>query len=280
MAELLKGAPVAAAIAEDLSARIAALKEKGVLPKLAVIRLGERGGDLFYERAVLRYAGKVGAECLSFVMEETTPQEELIALIEHINEDDAIHGCLLLRPVPKHMDAAAVCEALRPEKDLDGMDTRALGALFAGQKGAFAPCTACSCLEILEHYQIPLEGARVVVLGRSLVIGKPVSQLLLAKNATVTVCHSRSRDLPTLCREADVLIAAIGKPGFVGADFLREGQVVLDVGASMVDGVMCGDVDFAAAEGLVRAITPVPGGVGAVTTATLFKHLVEAAERA
>ena len=128
MAELLKGAPVAAAIAEDLSARIAALKEKGVSPKLAVIRLGERGGDLFYERAVLRYAGKVGAECLSFVMEETTPQEELIALIEHINEDDAIHGCLLLRPVPKHMDAAAVCEALRPEKDLDGMGTRALGA--------------------------------------------------------------------------------------------------------------------------------------------------------
>lgn len=280
MSELLKGAPVAAAIAEDLKARIEKLAERGVAPKLAVIRLGERGGDLFYERAVLRYAGKVGAEVESIVLPADCAQEDLLSVIERVNNDDAIHGCLLLRPVPKHMDAAVVCEALSPEKDLDGMGTRALGALFAGKKGAFAPCTACSCMEILAHYGITLEGARVVVLGRSLVIGKPVSQLLLAENATVTVCHSRSRDLPALCREADVLIAAIGKPGFVGADFLREGQVVLDVGASMVDGVMCGDVDIKAAEGLVKAITPVPGGVGAVTTATLFKHLVEAAERA
>ena len=280
MSELLKGAPVAAAIAEDLSARIEALKGKGIAPKLAVIRLGERGGDLFYERAVLRYAGKVGAEVESVVLPETASQDELLDVIERVNDDASVHGCLLMRPVPKHMDGSAVCEALRPEKDLDGMGTRALGALFAGQKGAFAPCTACSCMELLDYYQVPLEGARVAVLGRSLVIGKPVSQLLLAKNATVTVCHSRSRDLPALCREADVLIAAIGRPGFVGADFLREGQTVLDVGATMVDGVMCGDVDFAAAEGLVRAITPVPGGVGAVTTATLFKHLVEAAERA
>lgn len=280
MAELLKGAPVAAAIAEDLIARIEALKARGVAPKLALIRLGERGGDLFYERAVLRYCGKVGAEVESLVLPETASQEELLSVIERVNADDTIHGCLLMRPVPKHMDASAVCEALCPEKDLDGMGTRALGALFAGQAGAFAPCTARSCMEILDYYGVALEGARVVVLGRSLVIGRPVSQLLLAKNATVTVCHSRSRDLPALCREADVLVAAIGRPGFVGADFLREGQVVLDVGASMVDGVMRGDVDFAAAEPVVKAITPVPGGVGAVTTATLFKHLVEAAERA
>ncbi|MBQ6465209.1 MAG: bifunctional 5,10-methylenetetrahydrofolate dehydrogenase/5,10-methenyltetrahydrofolate cyclohydrolase [Oscillospiraceae bacterium] len=280
MSDLLKGAPVAAAIAEDLSARIARLAERGVMPKLAVVRLGERGGDLFYERAVLRYAGKVGAQVESIVLPETAAQEELLDVIARVNGDDSIHGCLLLRPVPKHMDGFAVCEALRPEKDLDGMGTRALGALFAGQAGAFAPCTACSCMELLKHYEVPLSGARAVVLGRSLVIGRPVSQLLLAENATVTVCHSRSRDLPAICRAADVLIAAIGKPGFVGADFLREGQVVLDVGASMVDGVMRGDVDFEAAEPIVRAITPVPGGVGAVTTATLFKHLVEAAERA
>lgn len=280
MSDLLKGAPVAAAIAEELSARIARLAERGVMPKLAVVRLGERGGDLFYERAVLRYAGKVGAQVESIVLPETAAQEELLDVIARVNGDDSIHGCLLLRPVPKHMDGFAVCEALRPEKDLDGMGTRALGALFAGQAGAFAPCTACSCMELLKHYEVPLSGARAVVLGRSLVIGRPVSQLLLAENATVTICHSRSRDLPAICREADVLIAAIGKPGFVGADFLREGQVVLDVGASMVDGVMRGDVDFEAAEPIVRAITPVPGGVGAVTTATLFKHLVEAAERA
>ena len=280
MSDLLKGAPVAAAIAEDLSARIARLAERGVMPKLAVVRLGERGGDLFYERAVLRYAGKVGAQVESIVLPETAAQEELLDVIARVNGDDSIHGCLLLRPVPKHMDGFAVCEALRPEKDLDGMGTRALGALFAGQAGAFAPCTACSCMELLKHYEVPLSGARAVVLGRSLVIGRPVSQLLLAENATVTVCHSRSRDLPAICRAADVLIAAIGKPGFVGADFLREGQVVLDVGASMVDGVMRGDVDFEAAEPIVRAITPVPGGVSAVTTATLFKHLVEAAERA
>ena len=280
MSELLKGAPVAAAIAEDLKERIAALGARGVTPRLTVIRLGERGGDLFYERSVLRYGDKVGAQVESVVLPADCAQEELLGVIERVNADPSIHGCLLLRPVPKQMDSFAVCEALSPEKDLDGMGTRALGALFAGQKGAFAPCTARSCMELLDYYQVPLEGARAVVLGRSLVIGRPVSQLLLAKNATVTVCHSRSRDLAALCREADVLIAAIGKPGFVGADFLREGQTVLDVGASMVDGVMCGDVDFAAAEGLVKAITPVPGGVGAVTTATLFKHLVEAAERA
>lgn len=279
MSELLKGAPVASAIAEDLGARIEKLHARGVSPKLAVIRLGERGGDLFYERSVLRYSARIGAEVESVVLPETASQEELLAVIGRVNDDSAIHGCLLLRPVPKHMDSAAVCEALRPDKDLDGMGTRALGALFAGQAGAFAPCTARSCMELLHYYEVPLSGARAVVLGRSLVIGRPVSQLLLADNATVTVCHSRSRDLPALCREADVLIAAIGRPGFVGADFLREGQVVLDVGASMVDGVMCGDVDFKAAEGLVKAITPVPGGVGAVTTATLFKHLVEAAER-
>ena len=271
MAELLKGAPVAAAIAEDLSARIAALAGRGVKPKLAVIRLGERGGDLFYERSILRYSDKVGAQVESIVLPETASQEELLEVIARVNDDDAIHGCLLLRPVPKHMDSAVVCEALRPEKDLDGMGSRALGRLFTGQEGAFAPCTARSCMELLRHYQVPLSGARAVVLGRSLVIGRPVSQLL---------CHSRSRELPALCREADILIAAIGKPAFVGADFLREGQIVLDVGASMVDGVMRGDVDFAAAEGIVKAITPVPGGVGAVTTATLFKHLVEAAERA
>ncbi len=279
MAELLKGAPVASAIAEDLTARIARLNEKGVQPKLTVIRLGERGGDLFYERSIQRFCGKVGALCESIVLPEESTQEELLDVIARVNEAPEIHGCLLLRPVPKHMDAAAVCEALRPEKDLDGMGTRALGALFAGQKGGFAPCTASACLELLEHYKVPLEGARVTVLGRSLVIGRPVSQLLLQKNATVTVCHSRSRDLPALCREADVLIAAIGKPGFVKAEWLHEGQTVLDVGASMVDGVMCGDVESAAQE-RVAAVTPVPGGVGAVTTATLIKHLVEAAERA
>ena len=279
MAEMLLGRPVADAIKEDLARRIGALAERGVKPRLAVVRLGEDAGDMAYERSILRNCEKLGCAAESVALPITISQEALIAKIGEINADPAIHGCLLLRPLPKHMDSAAVCDALVPEKDLDGMGCRALGALFAGRKDAFAPCTAQACLEMLKFYGIDPAGKRAAVVGRSLVIGRPVAQLLLQANATVTCCHSRTPELSAVCREADILIVAAGKAGLIGAEHARPGQVILDVGVNSVDGKLCGDVRTEEAAELAAAVSPVPGGVGAVTPSVLMAHLVEAAER-
>ncbi len=280
MAEVLLGRPVADAIKEELARRIAALAEKGVQPRLAVIRLGEDAGDMAYERSILRNCEKLGCAAESAALPADVSQETLIAKIEAINADPAIHGCLLLRPLPKHMDSAAVCDALVPEKDLDGMGCRALGALFAGRKDAFAPCTAQACLEMLKYYGIDPAGRRAAVVGRSMVIGRPVGQLLLQADATVTLCHSRTPELPAVCREADILIVAAGRAGLIGAEHTRPGQVILDVGVNSVDGRLCGDVRTEEAAELAAAVSPVPGGVVAVTPSVLLTHLVEAAERA
>ena len=280
MAQRLLGRPVADAIKEDLARRVAALAEKGVTPRLAVIRLGEDAGDMAYERSILRNCEKLGCAAQSMALPPVISQEALIDRIEQVNADPAIHGCLLLRPLPKHMDSAKVCDALAPEKDLDGMGCRALGALFAGREDAFAPCTAQACLEMLKYYGIDPAGKRAAVVGRSLVIGRPVGQLLLHADATVTLCHSRTPDLPAVCREADILIVAVGRAGMIGAEHTRPGQVILDVGVNSVEGKLCGDVRTEEAEETAAAVSPVPGGVGAVTPSVLMAHLVEAAERA
>lgn len=280
MAQRLLGRPVADAIKEDLARRVAALAEKGVTPRLAVIRLGEDPGDMAYERSILRNCEKLGCAAQSMALPPDISQEALIDRIEQVNADPAIHGCLLLRPLPKHMDSAKVCDALAPEKDLDGMGCRALGALFAGREDAFAPCTAQACLEMLKYYGIDPAGKRAAVVGRSLVIGRPVGQLLLQADATVTLCHSRTPELPAVCREADILIVAVGRAGMIGAEHTRPGQVILDVGVNSVEGKLCGDVRTEEAEETAAAVSPVPGGVGAVTPSVLMAHLVEAAERA
>ena len=280
MAQRLLGRPVADAIKEDLARRVAALAEKGVTPRLAVIRLGEDPGDMAYERSILRNCEKLGCAAQSMALPPDISQAALIARIEQVNADPSIHGCLLLRPLPKHMDSAKVCDALAPEKDLDGMGCRALGALFAGREDAFAPCTAQACLEMLKYYGIDPAGKRAAVVGRSLVIGRPVGQLLLQADATVTLCHSRTPDLPAVCREADILIVAVGRAGLIGAEHARPGQVILDVGVNSVEGKLCGDVRTEEAEKTAAAVSPVPGGVGAVTPSVLMAHLVEAAERA
>ena len=279
MAEMLLGRPAADAIRENLALRAAALAEKGVTPRLAVIRLGEDPGDMAYERSIRRGCEKLGCAAESISLPADCTQETLIAQLEKVNADDAIHGCLLLRPLPKHMDSAAVCDALRPEKDLDGMGVGALGALFAGRKDAYAPCTAQACMEMLKFYGIDPAGKRAAVVGRSLVIGRPVAQLLLQADATVTLCHSRTPALAAVCREADILIAAVGHAGLIGAGHTRPGQVILDVGVNSVDGKLCGDVRTEEAAAIAAAVSPVPGGVGAVTPAVLLAHLVEAAER-
>ena len=281
MAELWKGAPAAAALTEALIPRAQALRERGVLPTLAIVRVGERPEDLSYERGAMKRCEKVGIAVRQFLLTETSSQADLMEVIEEVNRDDSIHGCLLFRPLPRHMDEQAACAALAPEKDVDGITPGSLAAVFSGSGAGYPPCTAQACLELLDHYGYELKGKRAVVVGRSLVIGKPVSMLLLGRHATVTICHTRTADLPAECRRADVLIAAAGRAGVIGADCLSPGQVVIDVGINADEnGNLVGDVDFAAAEPVAGAITPVPGGVGAVTTSVLARHVIEAAETA
>ena len=281
MALLMKGGPAAAALNEKTAARAAALATAGVMPTLAVVRVGAREDDLAYERGVLARCAKLGLAVRPFVLDAAAPQEELLAVLDEVNRDKSIHGCLLFRPLPPQMDDRTVRAALAPEKDVDGITDASLAGVFTGSGVGYPPCTAQACVEVLDYYGIPLEGRRVTVVGRSLVVGKPAAMLLDRRNATVTLCNSRTRGLPALCRAADVLVVAMGRRGAIGADCIAPGQVVVDVGIHTgEDGRLCGDVRFAEAEPVAGAITPVPGGVGAMTTSVLAAHLVSAAEKA
>ncbi len=281
MAAILKGAPVVAAMNEANAARCAALSEKGIIPTLAVVRVGAREDDLSYERGVMTRCGKVGVAVRQFLLPADASQDELLDVIQKINADASIHGCLLFRPLPKQFDDRTIRAALDPKKDIDGITDGSLAGVFTNTAIGYPPCTAQACLEILKYYQIPLSGKRAVVVGRSLVVGKPAAMMLDRENATVTMCNSRTQDLPALCREADVVVVAMGRMGAIGGDALREGQVVVDVGIHVnEEGKLCGDVRFSEAEPLVDAITPVPGGVGTVTTSVLVGHVVDAAEKA
>ena len=281
MSTILKGAPVVAAMNEANAARCAALREKGVVPTLAVVRVGERPDDLSYEKGVMARCAKVGVEVKQFLLPADASQEELLRVIAGINADAAIHGCLLFRPLPKQFDDRTIRAALSPEKDIDGITDGSLAGVFTNTAVGYPPCTAQACMEILEHYNIDPSGKNAVVIGRSLVIGKPVAMMLLQQNATVTICHTRTKDMPSVTRRAEILIVAAGKPGVVGAEYVSAGQTVLDVGINFTsEGKMTGDADFSAVEPIVGAITPVPGGVGTVTTSVLMAHVVEAANRA
>lgn len=280
MAMILKGAPVVAAMNEANAIRCEALKAKGITPTLAVVRVGAREDDLSYERGVMTRCGKVGVAVRQYLLPADAAQEQLLEVIAGINADPAIHGCLLFRPLPKQFDDRTIRAALSPEKDIDGITDGSLAGVFTNTAIGYPPCTAQACLEILRYYDLPLSGKRAVVVGRSLVVGKPAAMMLDRQNATVTLCNSRTQNLPALCKEADILVVAMGKMGFIGGDCLREGQVVVDVGIHVnAEGKLCGDVRFSEAEPVVGAITPVPGGVGTVTTSVLVSHVVDAAEK-
>lgn len=280
MAMILKGAPVVAAMNEANAIRCEALKANGITPTLAVVRVGAREDDLSYERGVMTRCGKVGVAVRQYLLPADAAQEQLLEVIAGINADPSIHGCLLFRPLPKQFDDRTIRAALSPEKDIDGITDGSLAGVFTNTAIGYPPCTAQACLEILRYYDLPLSGKRAVVVGRSLVVGKPAAMMLDRQNATVTLCNSRTQNLPALCKEADILVVAMGKMGFIGGDCLREGQVVVDVGIHVnAEGKLCGDVRFAEAEPVVGAITPVPGGVGTVTTSVLVSHVVDAAEK-
>ena len=280
MAMLLKGADAARALTEQLREQAEELKKNGTEPCLAILRVGAREDDLSYERGALKRCEKVGITVRQVVLPEDAGQQELMDNIRSLNEDERVHGVLMFRPLPKPLDDEAARRALDPRKDMDGITDGSLAGVFTNTAVGYPPCTAQACLEILKFYNIPLSGKRAVVVGRSLVVGKPAAMMLDRENATVTLCNSRTRDLPEVCRGADIVVVAMGKAGAVGAEHLREGQVVVDVGIHVnEEGKLCGDVRFGEAEPLVEAITPVPGGVGTVTTSVLVSHVVEAAEK-
>lgn len=279
MAKLLKGAEVTAALNAKLQAEVEALKAKGIAPTLGIIRVGERPDDLSYEKGACKRCETIGVGVQKFVLPEDVTQDELMATVDKVNKDRGIHGVLIFRPLPKHLDDEAVRKALAPEKDVDGITDGSMVGVFTSTDLGFPPCTAQACMEILDHYQIDMTGKKAVVIGRSLVVGKPAAMMLIQKNATVTVCHTRTVDMPSVAREADVLIVAAGRAKVIGTEYVREGQTVIDVGINFADGKLCGDCDFDAVEPIVDAITPVPGGVGTVTTSVLVGHVVKAAQK-
>lgn len=280
MAELLKGAPVAAEINAATAARAAELEARGTVPTLAILRVGEGKADIAYERSAMKRCAAVGVAVKNVVLPENVSQAELIEQITLLNADRSVHGVLMFSPLPKHLDEESARRALLPEKDVDGVTDGSLGSVMSGSGNGFPPCTAQACMEILDYYGIKAEGKRACVIGRSLVVGKPAALMLTAKNATVTLCHTKTEDLPLIARNSDIIIAAVGRAGVVGEEYFREGQTVIDVGINVTeDGGITGDCDMNAAEDKVSSITPVPGGVGAVTTAVLVSHTVTAAER-
>ncbi len=281
MAELLYGAPVADALNAKSSAEVERLKKNGVVPTLAILRFGEQPDQISYEKGAMKRCVAVGVETRSVVLSSDVEQEQALSAVGALNDDDGIDGILLLQPLPQHLDADAVRNAIAVEKDVDATGDETLSRVLLGDENVFAPCTAQACVEILDYYGVAIEGRRVAVLGRSLVIGKPVSMMLLARNATVAICHSRTVDLPSVVQEAEIVVAAVGRERMVDSSFLRAGQTVIDVGINWneEESRLYGDVDFDDAESVVSAITPVPKGVGAVTTSVLASHVVKAAAR-
>lgn len=281
MAEILKGAAVTAALNEKMTAKVTQLKEKGVIPTLAILRVGERPDDLSYEKGATKRCASVGVEVKNTVLPADVSQEDFDQALQQLNEDDSVHGILMFRPLPAQLDNEKARQMLRPEKDVDGCTDGSLAGVFTNTNTGFPPCTAQAAMEILDYYGIDCKGKRAAVIGRSLVVGRPAAMMLMHKDATVTICHTKTLDMPSVTRQADILIVCAGKMETIGAGYLREGQVVVDVGIGWNEekGKLCGDVKFEEAEPVVSAVTPVPGGVGTVTTSVLVSHVVEAAAR-
>ena len=290
MAKRLLGKEVNEAIVANLLERTNALREKGVVPTLGIVRVGANPSDLSYEKGATTKGEQVGVEVKKFELPEDATKEEVLAMIDQVNADDSIHGVLMFRPLPKHLknDQNEICNRLDPKKDVDCMTHLSNAGVFEDRKNlGYAPCTPSACMEILDHYGIDCKGKKAVVIGRSLVVGKPAAMMLMSKNATVTMCHTKTVDTAAICREADIIISAAGVLKSLTKDFVRPGQVIIDVSmnwdaekvTTRGKGGMSGDAVFDEVEPIVDAITPVPGGVGAVTTSVLMKHVVEAAER-
>lgn len=277
MADVLKGNVVAKAIKEKIIKDVEELANENKVPTLAIVRLGNNPGDISYEKSIIKNCDNLGIKSKVYEKEVDITTEELVELIEELNNDNSISGILVFRPLPKHIDDEIIRNAISPKKDVDCMHPWNLEKIFEGDISGFAPATPMAAMEILKHYNIPLEGKNVVVVNRSMVVGKPLTMMLLNENATVTICHSRTKDLPSITNKADVVVVALGKAKFFDEKYFNENSVVIDVGVSEdEDGKISGDVDYEKVEPIVSKITPVPGGVGSVTTSILLRQVVHA----
>ncbi len=273
----LRGMPVVKALAEKFCEEIEALAADGIIPRLAVVRVGDRQDDVAYEKGILKRFGDVKALADIIVLPADVSKEKLEETITNLNHNTEVHGILVFRPLPAHLSEERLKSLIAQEKDVDCMGIVNTSYVFAGNRNGFPPCTPQAVIEMLDYYGIELAGKKVTIVGRSLVVGKPLSMLMLGKNATVTICHTKTADLAQECRNADILIACAGVAKMINADFVHSNQVVIDVGINMLDGKLCGDVDYEAVADKVEAITPVPGGVGTVTTSVLLKHTIKSA---
>ena len=278
--ELLKGKPVADKINEQTAAMTEELLSKDIVPTLAILRVGSDPSDIAYEESAVKKAKSLGVHVEKYIMDAKSDESDVLDVLKVINDDENIHGILMFRPLPEGMDEEKVRNHLAASKDVDGITDAALGGIFTGNVSGFPPCTAEAAMTILKYYGIDLSGKKAVVIGRSLVVGKPVAMMLMAEHATVTICHSRTpeEDLKAACLDADIIICAAGRRSTLTEDCVNGKQVVIDVGINFdEEGKMCGDADFEAVKDKVKAITPVPGGVGGVTTALLMHHTAAAA---
>ena len=276
----LNGREVADEILEDLRKRIEVLKSKGITPRLAILRVGQREDDLAYERGLLKRFEVTGSEADVNVLDEKVSQAELDSTFDRLNNDPAVHGILVFRPLPEGLSDEHMRKTIDPGKDVDFMDVRNMAGVLAGVPDCSAPCTAEAVMAMIKHYKIDTKGKKVTVVGRSLVIGKPVALLLTTANATVTVCHTKTQNVAEECKRADIIVACCGVAKIISERYVRQGQIVIDVGMNVDDdGKLCGDVDFNKVSPVVEAISPVPGGVGSITTAVLLRHVVINAER-
>ena len=290
MADLLSGKETANAMKGGLEERVKILRSNNIVPKLAIIRCGEKPADLAYEKGIAGRAQLTGVEVDKFVLPKDADAEMIKEVISRINYDENIHGCIMFRPLPEHLKAEQdeICNTLIPQKDVDCMTDLSYSGVFTGKNIGFAPCTAEACMKIIEHYGIECRGKRAVVIGRSLVVGKPAAMMLLQRDATVTVCHTKTENLSEYTKAADIIITAAGTLKSLTAEHVKAGQIVIDVSMNWDEdklnskgekGAMAGDADFESIEPIVKAITPVPGGVGAVTNTVLTEHVIRAAEK-
>ena len=270
----------ARSIKEELAKKVQLLAAEGLKPKLGIIRVGARPEDISYEKGIIKNCESIGISCEVTVLSDDISNEDFMKALEAANSDRSINGILVFRPLPAHIDEDRARNMINPAKDIDCMNPYNLAKVFEGDDSGFEPCTPAAVMEIIRFFGINLQGENVAVIGRSMVVGKPLSMMLLKENATVTICHSRTKDISSIVSRADIVVAALGKARAVGADYIKPGAVVIDVGVNGApEGGICGDVDFEKVKDIASKITPVPGGVGAVTTLMLLKHVVEAAQQ-
>jgi methylenetetrahydrofolate dehydrogenase (NADP+) / methenyltetrahydrofolate cyclohydrolase len=277
MGQIIRGKQVADFISKDLSKIVEILKTKGAAPKLTMVRVGANPSDLAYERGALKRCSSIGIEAEVRELKADISQDDFISELEKINRDSSVNGILIFRPLPEQLDEKVIKHVIVPEKDVDCFNPINVAKVMENDETGFATCTSSAVMEMLKYYNVPMKGKNAVVAGRSMVVGKPVSMLLLNENATVTICHSKTQDLRSICSEADILVVGIGKPGMITSDYIKVGAVVIDVGINIDEnGRISGDVDAEECKDKALMITPVPGGVGAVTTSVLAKHVVKA----